>query len=111
MKFTKLSGLPKVKASHCDFYKQVMIENEEVPNIFTFAQVTLEPGQVAPNHGHDGMYEIFLIEEGAAQIITNGKQKIVAQKGTCVITEPDETHEVKNPYNEKVVITYFQSKV
>lgn len=111
MKIVHLSELPQIKASHGDFYKKVMIGDNQVPHIFTFAQVTLEPGQIAPNHGHNGMFEIYLVEQGKVKLVVNNKYEYVADKGACIITESHETHEVSNPFNETLVITYFQLKI
>ncbi len=111
MKIVKLSDLPQVKASHGDFFKKVMIHDNEIPHVFALAQVSLLPGQVAPDHGHNGMFEVYLIEQGKVKLVVDGEKEYIAEKGACIITEPQETHEVSNPFDETLVITYFQLKV
>lgn len=111
MKIVRLTDLPKEKPLHGDFTKQVMIKDGELPYIYAFAQVTLQQGQIAAEHVHDGMYEVFLVEQGKVKLVFNGKKKYIAEKGSCIITEPHETHEVSNPFPETLVLTYFQSKV
>lgn len=111
MKIVNLQDVLSVKPAHGNYLKKVMIDNGEIPHIFAFAQVTLAPGVKTEPHGHDGRYEIFLVEQGKAKLIYNGKDEYVAEKGACIITDPSETHEVSNPFDEDLVMTYFQVEV
>lgn len=111
MKIVTLSELPIEKPLHGDFTKQVMIKDGELPHIYAFAQVTLQQGQIASEHGHDGMYEVFLVEQGKVKLVFDGEKEFIAEKGSCIVTEPHETHEVSNPFPEPLILTYFQSRV
>ena len=111
MKIVSLKNLPKEKPLHGSYSKQVMIQSGEIPNIYSFGQVTLQQGQIAANHWHDGMYEVFLVEQGKVRLVFDEVKEVIAEKGSCITTEPHETHEVSNPFPETLVLTYFQSKV
>jgi mannose-6-phosphate isomerase-like protein (cupin superfamily) len=111
MKIVKLSELQDEKSSHGTFSKKVMIGDGVIPYIYRFAQVVLQSGDVAGRHGHDGMYEVFFVEQGKMKIVFDDKKEHILEKGACIVTEPHETHEVSNPFPEPLVLTYFQSKV
>lgn len=111
MKIIKLYDLQKKKPLHGEFTKQVMVGSGEIPHIHEFAQVTLQQGQIAQEHGHEGMYEVFLVEKGKVKLVFDGKDEYIVEKGACIVTEPHETHEVSNPFSEPLILTYFQSKV
>lgn len=110
MKLVKLNEIQDEKATHGNFAKKVMIKEGEISHVFQFAQVTLKEGQLAPNHGHDGMYEIFLVEQGRAKLVFDNKNEYIAERGSYIVTEPNETHEVSNPFPEPLILTYFLVK-
>lgn len=111
MKVVKLDDIPEEKPPTNDYAKKVFINNGEIPHLFTFAQATFQPGQKKIEHGHYGRYEVFLVEQGKVKIVFDGKKEIIAEKGSCIVTEPHETHEVSNPFPETLILTYFQTTI
>jgi quercetin dioxygenase-like cupin family protein len=104
LKLLNLGDLEKQPVSHTpDIFKKVMIKKGEVLNLTQFAQVVLEKGQIADAHSHQDMYEIFYIEEGEGEILINGEGNSV-KKGSCVVVEPGEEHEVKNTSEGKLIL-------
>ncbi|PSF35297.1 cupin domain-containing protein [Aphanothece hegewaldii CCALA 016] len=104
MKITTLNELPEKSVSHNpEIKKKVMLNPFEFPNITNFSQATFTPGQIAIAHAHDTMYEIFYIESGEGQIRIDGKDYPL-NKGTCVVVEPGEIHEVSNLGQDNLVI-------
>jgi mannose-6-phosphate isomerase-like protein (cupin superfamily) len=83
-----------------------MIPQGVIPTLAQFSQVSFQPGEVATEHKHDDMYEIFLVESGSGVIKIN-EQQYPLEKGTCVTVEPGELHEVTNTGSEDLVLTYF----
>jgi mannose-6-phosphate isomerase-like protein (cupin superfamily) len=96
MKITCLDELPNQSVSHNrEIQKKVMIAVNEIPHLTNFSQATFTPGQKAIAHAHDTMYEIFYIESGAGLVRVNGVEYAV-KKGSCLVIEPKESHEVIN---------------
>ncbi len=110
MKTVKLNEITPEESSHSGIMKKVLIHKDKLPHIYTFAQVTLKPGQKTEPHSHKGMYEVFLVEKGNIKIFINNREYI-EEEGSCIITEPNDTHKVSNPFNKPSVITYFQLKI
>lgn len=105
MKITNLNELPEKSVSHNpEIKKRVMLTPHELPNITNFSQAIFTPGQCATAHAHDTMYEIFYIESGIGIIRIDGED-FPLNKGTCVVVEPKEIHEVVNKGEDNLVMT------
>ncbi len=108
MKIVSLKDLPETTTSHnATGKKRVMIGKDQINFLLQFAQVAFKPGEVASEHTHNDMYEVFLVESGSGIIRINDK-KYPLEKGTCVTVEPGELHEVTNTGAEDLVLTYFE---
>jgi mannose-6-phosphate isomerase-like protein (cupin superfamily) len=107
MKITHLSQLPLLKVSHNPkISKKMMIEKGEIPHITNFSQATFPPGEVANEHFHSDMYEVFFIESGEGIISIDG-QEYPIKKGTCITVSPHEKHELRNTGKEDLKVNYF----
>lgn len=107
MKLTSLKDIKPISNSHNPkVFKKVLITNGQIPNLTNFTQAVFPPGEIASEHSHSDMYEVFFIEEGQAQIKING-QVYPLSKGDCLTAEPGDSHEVSNPSDQEVIITYF----
>jgi mannose-6-phosphate isomerase-like protein (cupin superfamily) len=107
MKIVSLATLPKTTTSHNSAgEKRNMIPPGKIPTLAQFSQVSFRPDEIATEHKHDDMYEVFFVENGVGAIKINGKQYPL-EKGTCVTVEPRELHEVTNTGSEDLVLTYF----
>lgn len=107
MKTIDISKLENIGVSHSpEIKKRVILGNDELPHLKNFSQARFKTGQIASNHFHKDMYEVFFIEEGEGTISVNTKEQRL-KKGICVVVEPGEVHEVKNTGKSDLVITYF----
>ena len=107
MKVTSLQQLPIESVSHnAAIKKQVMLRMGELPHLTNFSQARFQPGQVALAHAHNDMHEVFFVEAGAGQIVVDG-EAIALTPGVCVAIAPGESHEVSNPGEDELVLTYF----
>lgn len=107
MKIASLANLPAESNSHNPkVLKKVLIRNGQVPNLTTFAQAVFPPGEVASEHTHQDMYEIFFVDTGIATFKINGTPHQL-EEGSCITVEPGEAHEVSNQSNTDIIITYF----
>ena len=86
--------------------KQVLLRMGEVPHLTQLAQARLAPGQVAPGHAHADMWEIFFAHSGDGAIEIDGAVHALPA-GTCVAVAPGETHELRNPGRDELVVLYF----
>jgi len=104
MKIVDLEKLPYQPVSHNpEIKKRVMIAINELPHLTNFSQAIFTPGQVAIAHAHETMYEIFYIDSGEGLIRINGQEYSV-QKGSCLVVEPGETHEIINNSSRDLII-------
>lgn len=107
MKYIGLPHLPVEPVSHNPaIQKQVMLRKGDLPHLTNFSQARFAPGQVAPGHNHDAMWEVFFVETGQGTIHIDGTAHPLTP-GICVAVEPGETHEVVNDGSEDLVLTYF----
>lgn len=105
MKIVTLDTLPELKA-HNVALKKVFIAKGELPNLMQFAHAIMRPGDIIPEHKHDDMSEVFLVESGSGVFKINGEQ-YEAKKGTCVTVAANELHEITNTGTEELILTYF----
>ena len=66
LKDEPLSHSPKIK-------KRVLLKKGEVPHLTSFSQATFKPGQIASEHVHEDMYEVYLVQGGTGLIKVDGK--------------------------------------
>ncbi len=86
-----------------------MIKSGDMPHLTNFSQAILSPGQIASAHIHQDMSEVFFVESGSGVIYIN-KSKYPLKKGTCIVVEMQEIHEIVNTSNSDLVLTYFGIK-
>lgn len=107
MKIVQLAAIPETTTSHnAAGKKRNMIPTGAIPSLVQFSQVSFAPGEVATEHKHDDIYEVFLVESGNGVIKINGKVHDL-EKGTCITVEPGELHEVSNTGSTDLILTYF----
>lgn len=105
MKTISLKNIPEEPVSHNpEILKRVLIRNGEIPNITQLSKATFKPGQVAPSHVHQDMYEVFLVEFGLGSISIDN-EVFPLKSGTCVTVQPGESHELTNTGKDDLVIT------
>jgi mannose-6-phosphate isomerase-like protein (cupin superfamily) len=56
----------------------------------------LEPGQEQKPHAHDGQDKIYVVLEGAARIVVDGEESVLAP-GDAVLARAGQSHGVRNP--------------
>ena len=86
--------------------KQVFLANGEVPHITQFARSVFAPGQVAPAHSHEDMWEVFLVTSGILTIVVDGTAHDL-EAGASITLAPHEIHELRNNNEEDLHLTYF----
>ncbi|BAZ06291.1 cupin domain-containing protein [Calothrix sp. NIES-3974] len=107
MKFTSLHDLASESVVHNPaIKKKVMLRRGDLPHLTNFSQARFAPGQSAPSHAHDDMYEVFFVESGSGKICIDGEDYPLLP-GNCVAVEPGEFHEVRNDGEEELILTYF----
>lgn len=110
MKITNLYRLPSQTVSHNpEIQKKVMLSFGDLPHLTNFSQAVFAPGQIASNHCHEDMSEVFFVESGAGIICINS-QNFKLERGTCIAVEVGEYHEITNTGNTDLVLTYFGIK-
>jgi quercetin dioxygenase-like cupin family protein len=104
MKHGKLDQLPEQPVSHDpDIKKRVMFTQGEIPSVTQYSQASFLPGQIAPTHSHEDMYEVFLCVRGTGSIVIDG-QTYDLNPGHFYLCEPGETHEIVNDGHEALEI-------
>ena len=107
MKHRLLDHLPTQAVSHNPAIgKRVLLARGELPHITQFAQACFAPGQVAGEHRHLDMVEVFFVAAGQGTITIEGKAYAL-EPGTCIAVEPGEAHEVANTGDDELVLLYF----
>jgi mannose-6-phosphate isomerase-like protein (cupin superfamily) len=86
-----------------------MLASGDLPHLTNFSQAIFTPGQIAANHCHRDMSEVFFVESGEGIISING-QNFNLDRGTCIAVEIGEYHEITNTGNVDLVLTYFGIK-
>ena len=107
MKYRTLADLGVQNTSHHSaVLKKVFVQNGEIPHLTNFSQAVFKPGDSVPEHSHQDMYEVFLVESGEGQIGINEKL-FELKPGVCVVVEPKEKHSLVCTGAENLVLTYF----
>lgn len=110
MKIIKSKDKPLEKVPYGNFSRQIIIDEGEVPNLYRLGKGVFKNGEEKEDHGHDGRSEIFIIEKGRGIITFNKKDEYEVLEGDVIITSPDETHAIKNPFDYDLVLQYFEVK-
>lgn len=107
MKIASLATIGSEGVSHNqEIAKKRMLEKGDAPRLTSFSQAVFGPGQVAPAHSHDDMFEVFFVRQGRGSITVDGREYSL-ETDDCVVVAPGERHEVSNPYREDLVLLYF----
>jgi quercetin dioxygenase-like cupin family protein len=110
MKITNLNQISSQIVSHNpEIKKKVMLASGDLPHLTNFSQATFTPGQIASNHCHRDMSEVFFVESGEGIISIDGKN-FALDRGTCIAVEIGEYHEITNTGTVDLVLTYFGIK-
>ena len=111
MKITSLNQQTSKPNTHNPkIMKRVLIENGQIPHLTNLTQAIFPPGEIANEHTHQDMYEVFFIEDGIGEFKINGKT-VTVKSGDCITVEPGDAHEIKNPGLKGLVITYMGIEV
>ncbi len=107
MKIVQLSDITEEGLSHApEIKKKVMLSPSDLPHLTNFSQACFSPGQRAVAHSHSDMFEVFLVESGSGVIRVDGEEHRL-ERGTCVVVQPGEVHEIVNSGSGVLVLTYF----
>lgn len=111
MKISSLYSLESQPNSHnLKISKKVLIQKGQVPHLTNLTQAVFPANELANEHTHQDMYEIFFVEKGTGEVKINGKI-IQVQAGDCITVEPGDAHEIKNSSSENLTITYMGIEV
>jgi mannose-6-phosphate isomerase-like protein (cupin superfamily) len=110
MKIIKSTDKPFEKVSYASFDRQILIDEGEIPNLYRLGKAIFKKGDEKEDHGHEGRSEIFIIEAGRGIITFNKMREVEVEAGDIVITLPNETHSIKNPFEEDLKLQYFEIK-
>ena len=86
--------------------KKVLIDNGIIPTLSKFSIAVFQPGESAPSHIHESMYEVYFVDQGSITFTVSSK-KIKLQKGDCLIIEPNEPHAAINNTHSPFHLIYF----
>lgn len=106
MKITPADTLWSEVSHNAAIRKQVFLTNGEVPNITQFARSVFQPGQVAPGHDHEDMWEVFFVTSGTLTITVDGATHQLSA-GSTITLAPKEHHELRNEGSDDLHLTYF----
>lgn len=107
MKLVNLNQIPEQTVSHNpEIKKKALLSYGDLPHLTNFSQAVFAPGQVASNHCHQDMYEVFFVLSGSATIAIDGKD-ISLTPGSCIAVEPGEYHQITNTGETELVLSYF----
>ena len=107
MKYINLENLENKTVSHNrNIQKKTILDHNIIPHLTNFSQAIFKPQQVAHVHCHSDMWEVFYVESGNGIMIVDDQEHILT-KGTCIMVEPEESHEIINNSKEDLVINYF----
>ncbi len=87
-----------------------MLTMGELGNITNFAQAVFPPGEIAYQHSHEAMEEVFFVESGRGEILIDGINYAL-EPGVCVVVNARETHEIRNTGDADLIVTYFGIKL
>jgi len=107
MKIVTLSDVETTVVSHNPrISKKLLLRDGELGPITNLSRASFPPGEVANEHLHTDMAEVFIIESGKGEIAIDGEVYALAA-GSCVVVDPNERHELRNTGPGELVVTYF----
>jgi mannose-6-phosphate isomerase-like protein (cupin superfamily) len=107
VKIVRQQDLVKTPVSHnANIGKTVFIQAGEIPNIVYFSQATFPPGEVALEHAHVDMTEVFYIQCGEGVMKVDDKV-LPLNTGDCITVAPGEKHELVNMGVDDMIVNYF----
>lgn len=110
MKIINIEQISSQSVSHNpEIKKKVMLSLGDLPHLTNFSQATFAPQQVASNHCHQDMSEVFFVQSGTGTICINDRLFSLTP-GTCIAVETGEYHEITNTGNVDLILTYFGIK-
>jgi mannose-6-phosphate isomerase-like protein (cupin superfamily) len=110
VKIIRQEDLVKTQVSHnANISKTVFIQSGEIPNIVYFSQATFPPGEVALEHVHVDMTEVFYIQSGEGAIKVDDNV-LPLNAGDCITVAPGEKHELVNMGVDDMIVNYFGVK-
>ena len=110
MKVSSIDSTPQLEVSHNPkLKKHELLSRGDVEQVTIFSRAIFPPGEIAGAHSHADMTEVFYVESGQGVISVNEKL-ITLKAGTCVVIEPNESHELKNTGSTDMVVIYFGIK-
>ena len=86
--------------------KQVLLRNGEVPRLTGLSRSVFLPGQLAPEHSHPDMHEVFHVVRGSGTFRIDDVLHPV-HGGTTVSLAPGQRHEINNSGNSRLELLYF----
>ena len=111
MKIVSLSQLETTSVSHNPkIGKKTLLSYGELGPITNLSQAVFPVGEVAGEHSHADMAEVFMINSGVGVIVVDGKEYPLSA-GVCVVVSPHERHEIRNTGVAELVVTYFGVKM
>ena len=107
----RTEDLPWTGVSHDPtIRKQVILQSGDVPSLIGLHRSVFLPGQLAPEHSHVDMHEVFNIIRGRGVFAIDG-EPVAVSAGTTVSLAPGQTHEVRNTGSEELELLYFGLQV
>lgn len=104
MHLRSINGAPEEPVSHNPAAKkQVWFHKGDLPPFTQIARVVVPPGEVLAAHAHADMHELFIILEGTARMIVDGRPHDL-KPGDAVALTPGENHELSNPSSKPIVV-------
>ena len=101
------SGASVEPVSHNEqIQKHVLLRKGQCANIMQLARSVFPPGETVSAHVHEDMVEVFMVREGAGQIVVNDEPHSL-RKDACVVIESGEVHALVNTGEVQLVIDYF----
>ena len=103
LNFATINDAPEEPVSHNPAAKkQVWFRKGDLPSFTQIARVVVPPGEVLTTHSHADMHELFLILEGTACMVVDGRPHDL-KAGDAIALAPGETHELSNLSHEPLV--------
>jgi len=96
MQLASINSAPEEPVSHNPAAKKhVWFRKGELPPFTQIARVVVPPGEVLAAQAHADMHEFFIMLEGTARMIIDGKPHDL-KPGDAVALAPGETHVFSN---------------
>lgn len=111
MKLIHLDQVPITQVSHnAKIARKRYLGNDEIQNITNFSMAIFPPGEIANEHSHPDMVEVFYVLSGQATMTVDGVCHKLS-KGSCIKIDCNEQHELKNVGDHDLEVLYFGTLV